>query len=246
MPTPTLKLHQINALVTGHKSRAERALTDAHHTLQKAPVLSGLTRTYQPKDDEGEKLPPESTRVQVQVSKAITDLTGTLGRLFDLQLAQDAGNTVAKADVIVDGNVLVAQAPVTYLLWLDKRLTDLRTFIDKLPALDPAETWSYDEARECWVSDAVQTVRSKKVPRNHVLAEATEKHPAQVQVFTEDVPVGTWTTVKLSGALPPAQIREFRRRVTAVIDAVKVAREEANSTEVSDQNGGRVLSYLFG
>ena len=53
----------------------------------------------------------------------------------------------------------------------------------------------------------MQTLRTKKVPRNHVKAEATEKHPAQVEVYYEDVAVGYWTTVKFSGALP-AQPRQ--------------------------------------
>lgn len=174
-------------------------------------------------------------------------MTSELGRLFDLQLTQDVGNTQAKADVVVDGQTVLSDVPVTYLLWLDKHLSDLRTFVDKLPTLDPSEAWAWDDARGCWASAPVETVRSKKVPRNHVLAEATEKHPAQVQVFNEDVPVGNWTTVKLSGALPPAQIREYRSRVTKLQDAVKVAREQANSVEVTDRPAGAaVLGYLFG
>lgn len=241
------KLHQINALVAGAKPRAARTLTDAHHALQKAPVLSGISRTYQPRDDEGEQLPPESTRVQVVAAKAIADMAGELGRMFDLQLTQDLGNTEARADVVVDGTTVLAGAPVTYLLWLDKQLTDLKTFVEKLPALDPSDSWHWDDSRGCYASEPVQTVRSKKVPRNHVLAEATEKHPAQVQVFNEDVPVGTWTTVKLSGALPPAQIREYRSRVVKLQDAVKVAREQANATEVADRRAGdAVLGFLFG
>lgn len=241
------KLHQINALVTGAKPRAQRTLTDAHQILQKAPVLSGISRTYLPRDDEGERLPPESTRVQVVAAKTIADMASELGRLFDLQLTQDFGNTQARADVVVDGQTVLSDVPVTYLLWLDKHLTDLRTFVDKLPTLDPSETWTWDEARACWASAPVETVRSKKVPRNHVLAEATEKHPAQVQVFNEDVPVGNWTTVKLSGALPPAQIREYRNRVAKLQDAVKVAREQANSVEVADRPAGAaILGYLFG
>jgi hypothetical protein len=183
----------------------------------------------------------------VTAAKTVEELTEELTRLFDLQLTQDAGNTVATADVVVDGTVLLAKVPVTYLLWLDKQLTDLRTFVDKLPGLDPSDVWAWDEARGCYASEPVQTVRSKKVPRNHVLAEATEKHPAQVQVYNEDVPVGTWTTVKLSGALPPAQIRQFRTRVTRLQDAVKVAREQANTIEVTNREAGEaVLGYLFG
>jgi hypothetical protein len=159
----------------------------------------------------------------------------------------DVGNTEARADVVVDGAAVLQNVPVTYLLWLDKQLTDLRTFVDKLPSLDPSDSWSWDDGRGCYASEPVQTVRSKKVPRNHVLADATEKHPAQVQVFNEDVPAGTWTTVKLSGALPPAQIREYRSRVVRLQDAVKVAREQANATEVTARRAGEaVLGYLFG
>ena len=32
--------------------------------------------------------------------------------------------------------------------------------------------------------------------------EATEKHPAQVETYTEDIKVGEWTMVKFSGAIP--------------------------------------------
>ena len=41
----------------------------------------------------------------------------------------------------------------------------------------------------------------KTVPRNHNKDEATKKHPAQVEMDTEDVRVGTWKTT-FSGALP--------------------------------------------
>lgn len=49
-----------------------------------------------------------------------------------------------------------------------------------------------------------------QVPRNHVKAEATDKHPAQVEVYHEDVPVGYWTTVKFSGALPARRVNELQ------------------------------------
>jgi hypothetical protein len=90
-------------------------------------------------------------------------------------------------------------------------------------------------------------VRSKKIPRNHVVSEATKEHAAQVQVFTEDVPAGDWTTVKFSGALPATRVRQLLDRVEEVQRAVKYAREEANATEVSDRKAGdAVFGYLFG
>ncbi len=240
------RLHQVNALLTSRKTRTQRRLTDAHHTLQKTPLLSGVSRTYQPRDDEGEQLPPENNLVQTRVDQVLTDVADELAGLLDLQVAQDLGNASATADVVVGGQVLLAKVPVTYLLFLDKRLTDLRTIVDKLPVLDASEEWSWDDARTCWRSAPATTYRSKKVPRNHVLSEATDRHPAQVQVFNEDVPVGTWTTVKLSGAVPAARRRVLLARVESLIDAVRVAREAANEIEVPQtQVGRKVMQYLF-
>ncbi|WDZ84672.1 hypothetical protein [Micromonospora cathayae] len=241
------KLNQIIAVTKGVKAQTTREFTDAHRNVQKAPLLSGISRSYQPKDEEGEQLPPESTRVQVSATDVLTDVSASLTRMFDLVLTQDVANTRAKADVVVDGRTILADVPVTYLLFLEKQLVDLHTFVDKLPVLDPAETWTFNDAAGAYASDPVRTVRSKKVMRNHVKAEATEKHPAQVEVYTEDVAVGYWTTVKLSGALPATRVKELRERVAKLQQAVKFAREQANMAEVEDVKAGeRVFGYLFG
>ena len=92
----------------------------------------------------------------------------------------------------------------------------------------------------------MRTNRTKKVPRNHVKAEATEKHPAQVEVYYEDIPVGYWTTVKFSGALPAKRVSTLLERVEKLQQAVKFAREEANNAEAVDKHvGDRVFGYLF-
>jgi hypothetical protein len=93
----------------------------------------------------------------------------------------------------------------------------------------------------------VQTARTKKIPRNHVKAEATEKHPAQVEVYHEDVVVGYWKTVKFSGALPAKRMNELLDRLERLQKAVKFAREEANNQTAEEQKIGRtVLGYIFG
>ena len=240
------KLNQIIAVEKGVKSRSFQELTEAHHVLQKPALLAGISRTYQPKDEEGEQLPPESTRVQVKAEEVIRDTAEILTRLFDVTATKEWANCVARADVVVDGKVLVKQVPVTYLLFLEKQLTDIHTFVKKLPTLDQAESWKRDEGADCWATEPVQTVRTKKVPRNHVKAEATEKHPAQVEVYHEDVQVGTWRTVRFSGALPARRVNELLARVEKLQEAVKFAREEANSAEVTEQKVGEALfGYLF-
>ena len=242
------KLSQIIAVEKGVKSDATRRVTDLHRDVQKAPLLSGISRSYKPRDDEGDRLPPESTRVQVKADDVLTEAASILTRLFDVTLTKDAANCTAAADVIVGGEPLLRKVPVTYLLFLEKQLADVHTFVAKLPLLDPAEEWedAVDPVTGCWKTHPAQTVRSKKIPRNHEVSPATKEHPAQVQVYTEDVPVGDWTTVKFSGALPAARVRQLLDRVEELQRAVKYAREEANATEVTDRSAGEaIFGYLF-
>lgn len=239
-------LAQIVAIEKGVKAKTDRAVTTAYHTIQKTEPLSGIAREYQPKDEDGDKLPSESTLVQTRVEQIIDDFAAAQTRLVDVTLTKETANCLATADVVIDGNVLVKDAPVTFLLFLEKRLVDAQTFISKLPTLDPGSEWVYDSNAGVYAATPFGTTRTKKVPRNHVKAEATDKHPAQVEIFYEDIIVGTWTTRKFSGAIPMDRKTELLERVDKLIQAVKFAREEANSRTVTDvEAGDAIFSFLF-
>lgn len=240
------KLNQIIAVEKSVKAKAAQELGDAQREVQKPALLSGIARNYQPKDEEGEQLPPESTRVQVRADEVLKGLGTSLTRLFDVTASKDATNSVATADVVVDDEVLLSGVPVTYLLFLEKQLTELHAFVRKLPVLDNAESWVFNDSADCWSTEPVRTVRTKKVPFNHVKAEATEKHPAQVDVYFEDVAIGYWTTVKFSGALPAKRVSVLIERIEKLQHAVKFAREEANNTEILDRKvGDKVFGFLL-
>lgn len=240
------KLNQIIAVEKGTKQSAERALTDAYHSIQRAAQLSGLARTYRPKDDDGDRMPNESTLVQVRVPELLDTLQLGLSRMFDVVLTKDAANTTASADVMVDGTAILEDVPVTYLLFLEKQLINFHTLISKLPTLDPAQTWTWDDQQGVYRADSVETTKTKKVLRNHVKAEATDRHPAQVETYSEDVVIGYWTKVDFSGAIPETRRLELLDRVAKLGTAVKFARETANSQEVTDRKAGSaILGYLF-
>ncbi|MGW3153756.1 DUF7873 family protein [Streptomyces sp. NPDC001089] len=240
------RLSQVVAVEKPIKADAYAALSAAHHQVQKQPLLAGISRTYRPRDEEGEPLPPESTRVQLRAVDAISDVMQELGRFYDVTATRDWANCAARADVVVGGTTLLADVPVPFLLFLEKQLQALKTFVEKLPVLDPAEEWMWDQETGTWRTPAYESHRSKKVPRNHVLAEATPQHKAQVEIIYEDVPVGIWTTIKYSGALPASHVRALQDRVQALRDAVKKAREEANATEIAQKRvSAPLLNYLF-
>ncbi len=241
------KLNQIIAVEKGVKAKAHTDLTNIHQALQKAQLLTGISRTYQPIDDEGEKFPPESTKVQLKASEALTGVKLALSNLFDVTATKDATNCVAKADVVVDGKTLLTGVPATFLLFLEKTLVDIHTLVKKLPVLDPSENWVKDTANDIFVTAPSYTIKTKKVPKAFVKAPATDKHPAQVDVFTEDVLVGNWKTVKFCGSLPQAEVNAMAEKVEKLQQAVKFAREEANGATVTEFKAGDVLlSYIFG
>ena len=240
------QLNQIIAIEKGVKAKAQRAVTDLYHEVQKTQPFAGITRPYRPKDDAGDMLPPESSQVQLKADKILEQLGEDLTRLFDVTATKEVANMGAKADIVVDDKVLLKGVPVTYLLFLEKQLTDVRTFISKMPTLDPAMQWHWDAAAGAWATDPVETHRSKKVPRVLVKAAATDKHPAQVDVWQEDVIDGYWATTKFSGALPADRVDGLLDRVDTLSNAVKFAREAANSVPVADiKFGGTVFGYLL-
>lgn len=246
-PADMAKLNQIIAIEKGAKSRAASGLAEAYHAAQRVEPLKGISRTYQAREDEGERLPGESKRVQDTAGRIIVDAQTALTELFNVTATKDWANTEANADVVVEGRTILAAVPTTFLIFLEKQLAELRTLVSKMPTLDPGFVWTWDAAADCYAAVPIETTRTRKVPRNHVKAEATKEHPAQVEVYYEDVIVGTWTTINFSGALPAEEVRKLLGRIDVLAAAVKFAREEANSTEVARHDvAGAVLGFVFG
>lgn len=240
------KLNQVIAVVASKKANATKAVTEIYHLVQKPELFSGLSRTYRPKDDAGEQLPPESKLLQTKVAELVRKATDAWIEMFDVVATQDYANCLAKADIAVDGKPILHQVPVTHLLFLEKQLKDVETFVSKLPTLDPADTWKYDSTSDSYANTPTETVRTKKIPAKFVKSEATKEHPAQVDVFHEDVLVGYWKTVKFSGAIPANQKNEILGRVRVLHEAIVKARELANSSEAPNIGVGKqLLKFVF-
>lgn len=241
------RLSQIVAVEKGEKSHLNDAITKAYHRFQgsEAP-FSGIMRSYRPKDDDGDQLPPERTNVQLAAQDVLEDVERAFRRLIDLTATKDATNARATADVVVHDVVVAHDVNVMTLIWLEKQLTDLRSVVQKTPRLDPSKSWSLDPNTGRYRTDPVETTRTKKVLRNHVKAPATDKHPAQVETYPEDVIIGYWSTTHLSGALPGRDVDAMLDRIDALLAAVRQAREAANTQEVVDVRiGHELLSFVF-
>lgn len=241
------RISQIIAVEKDAKDEAERTAAFFYHQLQKPEPLEGITKTYQSTIEGGDAQPSQGTRVQFTVEESLKAVAVKTARYLDLLGTKEAADQKATADVMVDGFPLLQDVPVLFLLGLERQLNDELVQVRKLPTLSLEHDWAPYDDRGVSVTPAVTTKSTKKLPRNHVKAAATDKHPAQVEVYYEDTIVGTWETKYFSGAISVARKQQISDRLVKLIGAVKQAREEANTSAVDDYKvGDKVFSYIYG
>lgn len=240
------RLNQVLAVEQSSKKRLEDSFTRLFQDVQKPDLTSGFTRSYQSKEDGGENFPNEIKRVQMHARDAIATATKALSELFNLTATKDATNSNAKANIVVDGKVLAKDVPAVHLLFIEKRMVSIIDFIRKLPVLSLDEKWVKDEAQGLFVTEPVESIKTKKLNQHKVVVPATDKFPAQVVATTEDVIQGVWKTTKMSGGVPPHEVTRLLERAERLQRAVKEARQEANEVQVVELSTSSVLDYIFG
>lgn len=240
------KLHQVIAVEKGNKQQALLDISAVYLTFQKPKLFSGFVKQYIPTNVEGLCLPDERQRVQFNVEPLLSRIAETMTAMIDLTAQKDWANLNATADVVVDDEVLISDAPVTFLLFLEKQLKDLKDQVEKIPELDPAHDWEHDKNTGVWKSQPVTSHRTQKVHTPIVKYDATPEHPAQTEMITEDQIVGHWTTTRLSGAIQSPRKALLKRRVRKLMDAVKMARAKANECEAEKCEAAKPLfDYLL-
>lgn len=241
------KLNQVLAVDKSVRDRVTAAVTELHHATQKPTLMNGFVKTYQPLEENGEDYPPEQQKVQFQAEEVLSEIAKIETSLFDITATKDWANCGACADLVLDGRTLLPKVPVTHLLFLEKQLVHLNTLISKMVELDPGSEWELDPTTGLQRTQPIKSQRTKKVPEVITKAPATKEHPAQAEIIVQDKIAGTWTTVKLSGAIPTRRKKEILTKLDKLSAAIKFAREHANSAEAQEQHVGKPLfDYLFG
>lgn len=243
----TVKLNQVIAIEKGIKTSTKDVIDSEYKAIAHPTLFDGFHKRYKPLTEGGETFPPETKVVQKRADQSLRLVTDAWTKLFDVTAQKDYANCQARADVVVDGKTLLTGVPVTYLLFLEKQLVDLRSFVTRLPTLDTSETWTLDANQGLFVAPPSSTHRTKKVQKALVLYQATDKHPAQTQLITEDETVGHWEQTKYSGALSAPAKEHLLGRIDRVVTAVKVAREAANAVDAPPVSvGAAVFDWITG
>jgi len=241
-------LSQVLALQQGRKESIDKEISQLATASTKLDQLTGFVNQYQALNEEDhEQFSDEAKKVQAIAPDILSRLSQLIAEEVDIEATKDNTNCFARADIILSGIVWAKDVPVTTLLYLEKRLTAWRAIISKIPMLDASENWTPDTTQQgLWRSETRKTHRTKKVPKPITLAPATTEFPAQVQMIAEDQVVGYYHKVILSGALPATRWAQLMQQANQLIDAVRMAREQANTVPAQDLKIGQaIFDYLM-
>lgn len=241
------KLHELLAVEADRKKTAEAILEETKVTFTKRTEhFTELRKEYKP-DNENEKQldQPAEVKAMVETVKGKLEyMAESQAAYMDVVYQKELANCDAHADLALeDGSLIEGAVPATVLLGLETKLKALREAYMVIPTLPPGEDWERDDDGNYVVVE--KKIRTKKVIKNHVKAPATDKHPAQVDVYTEDDRIGLAVTVKTTSVMSPGDKSGVLSRLDELLRAVKTARQRANMAIVPPVNiGKKLFSYI--
>lgn len=246
------KLHELLAVDTNLSNQANTTREGLMKTFaDKRHLFTRKIVKFLPNDEaQKEKIEAQSD-IQTSVKQEVTWLSEHLVNAIDVGHQVDVANTQAHSDVVLeDGDEpILKNVPATSLLQLEKRIQEVMAFVKSLPTHDPAQGFTPDPQEDgLYVARTVTKNRTSKEQVPLVLYPATDKHPAQTQLITKDVVVGTITEQEWSAMTTPVVKSDILANCEKLLRAVKKARARANQQEIetaSNKIGKKLLDYVF-
>ena len=235
----TAMLHEVLAVESDLASTAEKIVTETIVTFtKKADRFQGSHRRLEmfSEDRKQEEAgAAESKEIVETVPSKLQYAAKTLAKYWNAVAQKERTNQDARADIVVEGKVLVADMPATFLLGMETRLKKLRAILEAAPTHHPGIKWveDLDKGKDIFRSETPQaTKREEKDFEFRVLYDATEQHPAQIEKWNTNKAVGTYFTNFWTSTISPAQKSVLLSRCDTLIRAVKKARMRANKTPI--------------
>lgn len=243
-------MHELLAVNDDLKGQATKTRGDLISTFNtKRHLFEKKIVTFKPVADGAQAQTEAQSDIQTTLKKEIEWVNNFVTKAIDVGFQIDLGNTQAKADLPF-GVGIIKDVPATFLLQLEKHLTQVRELVLAMPTLDPAKGFTPDKDAGSGVYKAreVNKERTKKEKKVLTLVAPTDKHPGQAQVYDADVKTGDIQEQEWSALTTPAKKSEVLARVDELIQSVKKARSRANAHEVDVATahvGKQLLDYVF-
>ena len=241
------KLHELLAVEGDLGGTAARITEEAKVTFhKKADLFMGQVRTVTmlAEERQGENQTDVKERTTT-VGDKLRYVRDTVVPYYDAVFQKELTNQGAMADLVMpDGEVIATDLPATFLLGLETKLKALRQMYEMLPTLQPGIKWVEDDNEGVGVyrqEHPAVNMKTEKTLQYKVMVDPTDKHPAQVEKWTADVPVGRIETVQTSGMISSGDKSEILGNIDVILQAVKRARQRANTAEVVERHVGRAI-----
>lgn len=243
------KLHEVLAVDSDLAETAKKIAAEALGTfMKKADHFFGATKRLEMFDEsrkQEEEGASESKELVTTVQEKLDYVAEHIVRHLDCLAQKESTNQVAIADVeMEDGTKLLDTVPATLLLSLENKLALFRKMYEGIPTLAPGIDWAEDPTQKEGVYKAQNDIirhKTEQTFKSKILVEPTTEHPAQIEKWTEQVPIGNFITTQWSGMVSPARKSELLGRIDALLRAIKKGRMRANSTEVIKKSIGKVF-----
>ena len=203
-------------------------------------LFAGIVRKWVKTKEDAPNLGEERKEVVTTVQKRLDWNKKPIIALVDYELTRDVGNTLAKADLVVDGITLAKDAPATFLLSLEKRLRAIRNIYNAIPTLDLAVLWEA-VGNGIFKHGPNKVDKTRRITAWETVVSADAHHPAQVKEKQRDEVMGYTETTHFSGAVHPGLKAAYLEQIDKLIEATKDARMRANDMEVTEQNVGEAI-----
>jgi hypothetical protein len=246
------KMHELLAVEEEIVGRSNSIIEETLVTFKNKSVefYEGKTKTYKPLDDaDVELVPPVQKEIIDSVPAKLKYTFGKVAEEYDFLLQKECTNRTAVADIVIDGKTLLADAPVDFLLTVERRLDKVRHVILDAPTLPNGPKWVPDTQRGDGfykLAEPEVSYRTRTTPVAVVLYPHTDKHPAQVKEGSETKTVGTFTEMKFDGRMTSHDKSILLERVDTLLREVKKAIRRANQAEVIERKvGTAVFDYIM-
>lgn len=239
------KMHELLAVEADLANTAKAVMDEALTTFsKKAEHFMGSTRTLTHFDAAraGEDTAEQKAMVTT-VDDKLGYVLGKVAPYWDALFQKEATNQDATADLEIDGVTIASNVPATFLLGMESRLKGMRDLILAIPTLNPNQVWVEDPTLGDGVyrSESPPSMRTEKTLRYKVMVDATDRHPAQVEKWNEDVAVARIEVKLQSGMWTVRRKSEVLDNVDKLLEAVKKARQRANLAEVDTRKVASAL-----
>ena len=246
------KLHEILAVDGDLMREAQKIAAETIKTFStKEHLFTGEFKTLE-MFDEGRKKEEEGQQTYKEMTTTVQEkldyTTEALIQHLDCLSHKEHTNQETCADVVVNGNVILSKLPATLLLSIENKLAAWRNIYEAIPTLKPGIEWALDDTNRLGSFKAVHDELSHKTEmtiQHKILVNPTKEHPAQVEKWTEQKPVGQYRKVLYSGMITPTRKSQLLRKVDVLAQAVKQARQRANTADVIKANiGGAIFKFI--